>query len=249
MTDDYKEMTRRIKENIQREYAARKKKIALQDYRSEAQQRAIDKKRQELRDVKAMGGGHAIAKRMLMAPDTDFDYGFNDSPETGTDIDKRIAEQAAGRCMGKVYCLDCNKYHGYCVEIEEKIKMLPTGDETPTGTKRKVGGMEFLKNEDLSRNPKEAKILAVRLDSENKYGPRINIKLAIDGKTKFWGVPTAKSKSPNYRLLLDKFGAEENDWIDRRILLFLEQDDFSGNFFMRVDFPSEPKSESPKRGR
>jgi hypothetical protein len=162
--------------------------------------------------------------------DTDFEFGHN--------------EPADYRCMGSVQCKVCGKFHGYCAEVleeKEKQKMLPTGDETPAAGKKRTGGMEWLKNEDLSKTPKEAKILGVRLDGENRYGPRVNVKLALEGKIKFWGIPTAKSKSPNYRLLLDKFGADENDWVDKRILILLEQDEFSGQWFPRVDFPEVKK--------
>jgi hypothetical protein len=170
-----------------------------------------------------------------MSQDTDF------NPD---EFDKD--EPADYRCMGSVECKVCRKHHGYCAEVaEDKEKqMLPTGDNQETkGRSRRSGGsnMEYLKNEDLSKNPKEARILAVKLDPENKFGSRIIIKLSLEGAVKFWGVPTSKSKSPNYRLLLEKFGPDENDWPDKKILLLLEQDEFSGNWYPRVDFPAEEK--------
>jgi hypothetical protein len=230
------------------EYEDMQKKLDASIRKDAAKQRVIRKKREEKQQIRKAGGGHAVAKSVFMINDepiltegVDFNFGHN--KET---IDERIAREVRERCMESVNCPGCGYFHGYCSEIKEdkeKQKMLPTGDESQSsGSRKRTGGMDWLKNEDLSKTPKEAKILGVRLDSENRYGPRVNVKLALDGKIKFWGVPTAKSKSPNYRLLLDKFGADENDWIDKRILLLLEQDEFSGQWFARVDFPQEGKS-------
>lgn len=169
-----------------------------------------------------------------MSQDTDF------NPE---EFDNQPADYTY-RCMGAVECTTCRKYHGRCAEIEEEKKqMLPTGDGQETKGRRRSGGsaMEYLNNADLSKSPKEARILAVKADADNKFGPRVIVKITLEGQVKFWSVPTNKSKSPNYRLLLDKFGPDENDWADKKIVLFLEQDEFSGNWFPRVDFPAEDK--------
>ncbi len=226
-------------------YEELQKKLDASIRKDEARQKAIRAKREEKQAIKKAGGGHALA-RAMMSPDTDFNYGSN---EGGAEIDRRIEQEAAGRCMGRVVCQVCKTFHGYCVEVaeeKEKQKMLPTGDEG-TGTRSKrAGGMDWLKNEDLSKTGKEAKILGVRADTENRFGPRVTIKLAIEGKIKFWGIPTTKGKSPNYRLLIDKFGNDENDWLDKRILILLEQDEFSGQYFARVDFPQEEKPRKPR---
>lgn len=220
-------------------YEELQKRLHTSIHKDSARQLAIRKKREEKQAIKNSGGGHAIAKAMMSGePDTDFTFGLNEPAET---IDQRIAREYAERCMHSVNCTNCGYFHGYCAEIKEKSTMLPTGDEGQTTRGKRAGGMEWLKNEDLSKTAKEAKILGVRLDSENRYGPRVNVKLAIDGKIKFWGIPTKKSNSPNYRLLLDKFGADENDWVNQRILILLEQDEFSGQWFPRVDFPPKEK--------
>lgn len=227
-------------------YEELQKKLEASIRKDEAQQRAIRTKREEKQQIKKSGGGHAIA-RAIMSKDTDtgFDYGHNTQTSTSETIDERIAREQSSRCMGQAVCNSCGKSHGYCAELEEekeRIKMLPSGDGAPAA-KRK-GGMDWLKNEDLSKTAKEAKILGVRLDEEGQFGSRVNLKLALDGKIKFWGIPTKKSKSPNYRLLLDKFGADENDWVDQRILILLEKDDFSDQWFPRVDFPKAEKKPS-----
>lgn len=136
---------------------------------------------------------------------------------------------------------------------EENYRMLPragssttsTDESRPRAGKRTDTGIQYLKNEDLSsKTDKEGKILGVRLDEENKFGVRIILKLALDGKTVFFGVNI--KKNPNYKILLDEFGAEENDWVGKRILLKLEQDEFTETFFPRVSFP---ETTAVKKGR
>jgi len=117
--------------------------------------------------------------------------------------------------------------------------MLPSskgGDSQPRRGGRSANGMTYLTNEMLSTTAKAAKIIAVRADSENKYGPRVILKLALDGQTIFWGVNI--KKNPNYTLLEEKFGLDENEWVDKNIQLFLAKDDFSGQYFARVQFPA-----------
>lgn len=114
--------------------------------------------------------------------------------------------------------------------------MLPSssGSSAPTG--RKPGGMRYLKNEDLSTQPKEAKIIAVKGDPDNKFGARVILKMALNGETMFWGVNI--KKNPCYQTLEQKFGLDENDWVNQKVLLHLEQDEFSGSYFPRVTFPT-----------
>jgi len=114
--------------------------------------------------------------------------------------------------------------------------MLPTAEQEQTKTKRSGKGIPYITTDDLSRQPKEAKILDVRTDSENKFGPRVILKVAMDGKTWFFGVNI--KKNPNYKLLLDKLGREENDWVGQKLLLNLEQDEFTENYYPRVTFPT-----------
>jgi hypothetical protein len=117
--------------------------------------------------------------------------------------------------------------------------MLPTADQEQKQTRRTGKGIPYVTTEDLSRSAKEAKIMDVRADNENKFGPRIILKIAMDGKTWFFGVNL--KKNPNYKILLDKFGREENDWVGQKILLSLEQDEFTENYYARVTFPTGGK--------
>jgi len=91
----------------------------------------------------------------------------------------------------------------------------------------------------LTQQPKEAKILDVRLDSENKFGPRVILKIAIGGSTRFFGVNL--KKNPNYQILLDKFGRDENEWVGQKILIGLEKDEFTENYYSRITFPTSAK--------
>ena len=214
--------------------------------------KALKAKREEADKIKKAGGGHAIAKAIMPDKDTDFEFGHNTYPESGEDIDRRIAEEAAQRCMGHVKCEVCGKFHGYCVEVaedKERLKMLPTGNESQQSGKKRQGGMEWLKNEDLNTTPREAKILMVRYNKEGRFGARVEMKLAIDGKIKFFGVPP-KNDNTNYSLLTGQFGHDENNWTDQRILLGLEQDEFSNNYFIRVSFPEgKPSQNTSTRSR
>ena len=210
--------------------------------------RALKKKREERETIQKAGGGHAIAKALLMPEDTDFTFGHNEqtSYEGGAEIDQRIEEEAKDRCMGRVACQVCKTFHGYCVEIteeKEKYKMLPSGDNTPSTNKRK-GGLNWLKLESLTSSPTEAKILMVKYNDEGTYGPRVNLKLAFKGEICFLGLRPNK-KDPRYKALTDRFGLDENNWVNERIMLFAEKDEFSEGYNMSLTIP-EPQR--PTRG-
>lgn len=114
--------------------------------------------------------------------------------------------------------------------------MLPDSNGQGAAQGRRGGNaMTYLKNEHLSTTPKGAKILGVKYDGENRYGPRVVLKLAFEGQTIFWGL-TIK-KNPNYATLLEKFGRDENAWVGQDILIGLEQDSFTGSYFAHVSFP------------
>lgn len=115
--------------------------------------------------------------------------------------------------------------------------MLPTSASSSTASgKRREGAMKWLKVEDLSTVAKEAKILMVRLNKNGRFGARVEMKLAFDGQIVYFGVPP-NPEVTNYAVLLEKFGPEENDWVDQRILLYLEKDKFSEQYFIRVSIP------------
>lgn len=102
----------------------------------------------------------------------------------------------------------------------------------------RAGSMPWLKTEDLSKQPKEAKILAVKA-KEGKFGAQVILKLALDGKTIFDSISV--KNNPNYQALEGKFGHDENDWTGRKVLIHLEQDEFSDQYFKRYSLPAETK--------
>lgn len=115
--------------------------------------------------------------------------------------------------------------------------MLPSAHGGTQQGPKKQGGMVYLTNDMLSKQPKAGKILAVKVDTEGKFGTRVVCKLAFDGKTIFYGINIAKN--PNYELMTARFGQDENDWVGQGILLGLEKDDFSDQYFVRVSFPKK----------
>lgn len=115
--------------------------------------------------------------------------------------------------------------------------MLPSSEGQSSEPRRgkRTGGMVYLTNEMLStKTTTAARILAVKLDDENRYGARVVLKMVLDGNTVYWGVNI--KKNPNYKLLEKEFGREENDWVGKDIFLQLEKDDFSESYFARVTF-------------
>lgn len=120
--------------------------------------------------------------------------------------------------------------------------MLPAADggsqDTGSRKRSKQGALTYLTNDMLSsKEVRTGKILATKLDEENRFGARVILKMAFEGKTVFYGVNI--KKNPNYKLLLDQFGREENDWVGNTIGLKLEKDEFTDGYFARVSFPEK----------
>jgi hypothetical protein len=131
--------------------------------------------------------------------------------------------------------------HNAVKSITEGVKnnMLPKPDSEPSRGKRGGNAMTYLDSTMLSKQPKEAKILAVRFDAEGRFGARVIVKLSFDGGIVYWGVNI--KKNPNYRSLIAAFGEDENDWPNQRIKLWLEKDDFSEQMFVHVAAADEPE--------
>lgn len=125
----------------------------------------------------------------------------------------------------------------------KEFEMLPDNmGEAPSRGKRSTAKVPYIGVEDLDTTPREAKILAVRANPNGRYGGQVIVKIAIAGKAMMWGVSL---KNPNYDLLLKKFGRGENDWINQKIYLHNELDDFSENYNIRVSF-GEDDSQSTR---
>lgn len=130
---------------------------------------------------------------------------------------------------------------------EEIRTMLPAAGNTEKAPKKTSGrsnGLPFLTNEHLSKQPKEAKILSVRVVTKEwngKSSQAVSLRLAMEGHQFMWDL---KLSNPNLATLQQQFGLEENEYVDKKILLYLEQDEHSLQYWPRVDFP---KPESKKK--
>lgn len=99
------------------------------------------------------------------------------------------------------------------------------------------GALPYLNADMLSTVPKEAIILMVRNEPSHRFGPSVVLKIKLEGKTMLWTLNI--SNNPNFAILLHKFGKEESEWTDKKILLVLEQDEFSEQFNIRTQFPKK----------
>lgn len=165
--------------------------------------------------------------------DTDFNYGANEQYDPETPLLD---------CTGRVQCTKCGKFFGYhdsITQLQEK-QMLPNPESAGSGGGKTQKPSNRLQTTDLSRQPREAKIVMVKSDPSGRYGAQVICKIAVNGEVKFWYLDI--KKNPNYKLLVDKFGNDENDWVSEKILLGVEKDDFSDNLFVRVSFPEATKT-------
>lgn len=173
--------------------------------------------------------------------DTDFEYGFG-----------KDSEQAEV-CTGTVECTACKKFHGWCDEVSKKLKgenMLPAPSSQNSSSQGRSTGKNSnrLQVADLSMDPVSAKILAVQVaEKQAKWGggTQVVIKMAIKGAIKFWYLDVAKN--PNYQILVNKLGQDENEWPDTEILMGLEKDDFHEVYYPRVTFPAATASQSKRK--
>lgn len=139
-------------------------------------------------------------------------------------------------------------------EIEkENEAMLPNAGQPQQRGKGGVGGgsnrggggggntnaLPYLNADMLSTQPKEARILMVRSEPQHRFGPSVVVKLALEGKTVLWTLQI--NNNPNFGILLHQFGKDENEWVDKRILLILEQDEFTETYNIRTKFPPKQK--------
>lgn len=127
--------------------------------------------------------------------------------------------------------------------LEEVDEMIPEtsgggGDSKPH--RRKGGGMKWLNNDMLTREPQEAEILAVKYDEEGRFGPAVTLKLQLDRKVIFYSL-RLKGNNPNLDILIQKWGRDESMWADKKITLSLQEDQFSEQLFPRIGFPKDSK--------
>lgn len=139
--------------------------------------------------------------------------------------------------------------HGW---FQDEESMLPAAGEPKQdrqGGGRKSAGrgggsgnssrLPFLNSDMLSTTPKDAKILMVRFEPQHRFGPSVVVKLAFEGKSVLWTLHI--NNNPNFGILSHEFGRDENDWLGKKILLGLEQDEFTEDYLIRATFPEGKK--------
>jgi hypothetical protein len=131
---------------------------------------------------------------------------------------------------------------------KENEEMLPNPGRPKQGSRTSGGGtkgggaggaLPYLNADMLSIVPKEALILMVRSEPNHRFGPSVVCKISLEGRTMLWTLNI--DNNPNFGTLVHKFGKNEEEWVEKRILLLLEQDEFSEQFNIRTQFPSAKK--------
>jgi hypothetical protein len=109
------------------------------------------------------------------------------------------------------------------------------------GGKRTPPSVPFIKVEDLTEEPKRAKILGVT--TKNAGFNDIIVKIAISGRSYFFGL---KASNANYEALFNGFGDDENKWVGGEFLIGLNWNEFYEKNFVHVfEAPAKP----PKKER
>ena len=131
---------------------------------------------------------------------------------------------------------------------DEEMLPQPGGGKSETqrgniggGGKRSAPNVPFIKVEDLTEEPKLAKILAVQ--SKNTGFNDLIVKIAIGGRSYFFGL---KSSNANYETLFNAFGDDEKKWIGQEFTIGLNWNDFYEKNFTHV---FEAPAKDPKRGK
>jgi len=132
-------------------------------------------------------------------------------------------------------------------------EMIPRGQAAPVqqgqgqGRRRSSGGsggIPYLKIENVNFDKRTANILSARMepDSFNKSAPDVlSLKIAFAGATYLWNL---RISNPNLDILADVFGDDEQKWVGKEFLLFLETDSHTNKNQIRA----EVKQEAKKRG-
>src|SRR5271157_34267 len=183
--------------------------------------------------------------------DIAFNFGNNAPP----DID---ANGECIICLGRVKCVRCGKVYGVCNEIEaverEKEMLSRAGAGAAPATagsgKSQRAGYRYINEQDLSATEKRRfRIIDVKentepLREEQKRFSDVVFKGAFRGETRLLGF---KLSNPNLVIIQEELGLEENTYPGRELDLFLEQDEFTGRYWMRVEVPSASEVKKAKK--
>jgi hypothetical protein len=132
----------------------------------------------------------------------------------------------------------------WAIPEEENNEMLPAPGTGKNASQRESGGgrsnrkppaVPFITVEDLTEEPKRAKILGVQ--TQNTGFNDIIVKIAIGGRSYFLGL---KASNPNYELLFKAFGDNENKWVGEEFTIGLNWNEFYEKNFVHVfDAPAK----------
>lgn len=119
-----------------------------------------------------------------------------------------------------------------------------SGSQGQRGGGRKDSGprIPFIKADNLSEEPKPARILAVKTEDLN-YNNVVLLKLAFGGRTFFLGL----RDNALLESLVDTLGPDEEKWVGQSFNLYAEVDDFSEKSYMRIEAASSEAK--PKGGK
>ena len=189
-----------------------------------------------------------------MGRDTDFDFGHAAQEILDSHGDVKL-------CMGRVKCVHCGAIYGVCSELETQLteqennKMLPRAPQTQGGGQQRAprSGYTYISETDLSADKHIARILATKInDGPLKEGQRrfsdMALQVAFRGQTRLFGIKFFDNTglmTPNYQILIEDFGEDNDKWIGREFYLFAEKEEFSGRIFPRVE-PIALAAEKPK---
>ena len=112
--------------------------------------------------------------------------------------------------------------------------------------------LPYLKPENLSTDKAKARIIDVKMaEPAAEGGPRnysdVRVKIACKGATFLHGFKLVGGNSRELKKLQNAFTLDENQWPGKEYYVFLEEDEFDGKVYIRV----EPiiKESAPKKSR
>src|SRR5437879_6756296 len=82
-----------------------------------------------------------------MGKDTDFPFGYNDPDELSW-----------SRCMQRIECPGCGKFHGYCADLQEPVSK----DSSKVGEKRPMMDLKAHRSKDTRKGFKQRPFLKTK---------------------------------------------------------------------------------------